>query len=153
MFPLTLILLLQENLIFWFVDASIYSVLIIKKNSKSIWCDLSFTLSIVLVVHCISIWPSERYAFWVNWNELLSSMVSASGFFFPSGYSFAFQIQNINLGQPTPQRLYPYMTSQTHQFLIIEGYLISNVNTIWYWPFVVFYPQLWWVPPHEMLDS
>ena len=72
--------------------------------------------------------------FWVTQSEVLTYMVSALGFFIfsPAVYSYVFQIQNINLGQPTPQRMYPYMNPQTHQFLIIEGYLISNVNTVRY---------------------
>ena len=46
--------------------------------------------------------------------------------FFP-GFSYEFQIQNINLGQPTPHRLYSHMTPQAHNFFIIEGQFICNL--------------------------
>ena len=115
----------RKHQIFLFVSASIYSALIIQHFPKSLWCIIWFTLAIVPVVHCSSSLPSETHAFWVTRSEVLPSMVSESGFFFC--YSYGFQIININLGKPTPNRLYPYMTPQTNEFFTIECYFISNV--------------------------
>ena len=55
--------------------------------------------------------------------------------------------------QPKPYGLYSNMTPQTHKVFIIEGHLISNVYTIQSWSFAISWIQLWWSPPHEILDG
>ena len=100
--------------------------------NQALWCVIYFTLDIVHVVYYISSWNCGTPPFWVTLSEVLPYMVSTSAFFlFPLffffGCAYEFQLQNINRGQPTPQIMYPYMTPQTPQIFIIEGYLISNM--------------------------
>ena len=82
MSPLIFILILQGKSDFWFVNASIYYALIIHNFTKSLWCDLSFKLAIVIVVDCNSSRPLEMHSFWLKRSKVLTFMVSASGFFF-----------------------------------------------------------------------
>ena len=57
------------------------------------------------------------------------------------------------MGQPALHRLYPHMSPQPQKHFIIEGHLISNVYTARSLSFAIVWLQLWWVPPHEILDG
>ena len=70
-----------------------------------------------------------------------------------AGCFYAFKTKNINMGQPTPHGIYPHMTPQTHMPSIIEYHLIFNMYTIWSLSFFSSWLRLWWVSPHEILDS
>ena len=67
------------------------------------------------------------YALRLTGSNLLPHMVSSSVFFLLFSLFNASKIKYINMGQPTPYRLYPHMTPQTHIFLIIKVCLIYNV--------------------------
>ena len=74
-------------------------------------------------------------------------------YFFHAGCSYEFQIQNIHWGEPIPYRMYSHMTPQTHQFFIVEGRFIYNVQTVRSWFFSIFWIQLLWFLPHAILDG
>ena len=59
----------------------------------------------------------------------------------------------MNMDQPTPHALYPHMIPQTHEFVFIEAHLISNLCFARSRSFAIFWLQILWVLPHEMLDG
>ena len=65
-----------------------------------------------------------------NWKKFFSPIFLQ--FYFTAGCFYAYKIKDINLGKPTPRRLYPHITPQKPNVFIIEGYLISNVYTARY---------------------
>ena len=91
-----------------------------------------------------------------DWNRFITTygiIVSLLLFIFFSCCFYAFKIRNINIYKPTLHGMYPYMTPQTQKNVVIEGHLISNLWTVQSWSFAVLLLQLWWFPPHEMLDG
>ena len=95
-----------------------------KTNPNYLWCDLCFPLAIVLVVHCSSSWPWVTNAFWVTRSELLPSMVSASVFLLFFGVLLWFPNTKYKSGVTYTTETDSRMTTQTHQFFIIDVYLI-----------------------------
>ena len=65
-------------MLFLFVDASIYYILIMQSFPKVLWCGIWFTPSIVLVVNSGSFWQCGKHVLWLNGNHLLPHMVSLS---------------------------------------------------------------------------
>ena len=114
-------------MVFLFVDASIHYTLIINLFPNDLWCGIWFTLTIVRVVHCSSIYQYRTHALWVTGSNAWPKMVSAAVFFFFYFYFCAFKIKYINIGQPTTYGMYTPMTPQTHKFFIVDVNLIYNV--------------------------
>ena len=119
-------------MIFWFVDASIYCTPIIFFFNKG-----------YLMWETIHTWHSTcclLYKYLTGWYTCLlgthklsitihgisTSIIFSLFYLFSYGCFYVFQMQNINLGQPTPQELYPYICLLNFVF-IIEGKLICNV--------------------------
>ena len=112
-------------MIFLFLDASIYYTLIIQSFQNKFWCGVWFTVTKVYIYYYNSIWQCGTPDLWVTGSSLLPHMVSAS-VLFPVIYLNSVKMQNVNVGQPTRNGLYPHMTPQTHKLFIIKGHLISN---------------------------
>ena len=107
-------------MIFWFVDSSIHYTLITLFSLESVWFNTCFTLDIVNVVHCSSIWQYGAHALWLTVRNVLHHMVLKSIFLFcilqQLYYYFLRQKIDINLGQPTLHKLYTHMPPQTPIF-------------------------------------
>ena len=140
-------------MMFWFVDASIYYTLIIQIFQLALWCVIWFTLDILSVVSFRSIWWCGTHAFWLTISHILPHMVSTSTVLYL--FSYEFQIQNINWGQPTSYRVYPHIISQTHRFLLLRvtlflTYRPTNPDPVLLFSDFKYYGSR---PPQEMLDD
>ena len=60
-------------MIFLFVDASFYYILIIKSFPKTLCFGMLFTLTIVCTVRCSIIWLCETHTLWLNQSEVYKS--------------------------------------------------------------------------------
>ena len=155
--PLKFIFVLLENSSQWYFDLRM-PVSITPWSYylyQALWCGMCFTLTTLCVVHWISSLQCVTHTFWITGIHVLPHMVSSSVlflFFFLNFVSLNIYIYIYNLGRPKLHELHSYMPPQTKK-IIITGHFIHNVYTVRYLSLPIFWLQLWWVTPHEMLNG
>ena len=112
-------------MIFLLVDVSIHYKLILQSFPKALWWGIIFTLTIVCVVHCRSIWPYGTHVFWVTRNNVLPHMVTEPVFFFFSFSHLHFFLTNVLCIQNTT-----YKYGATYTIWTVSPYDCSDTNTL-----------------------